>query len=84
MKEATEKLLDKAEKVHDWNKGQVYGHSGDMYTRTDECRICGMKRDSLSYGTQNEMGKKYAFIILGGEEISLKEAVARGCIKQEE
>ena len=78
MKEETKKLLDDVERAHDWSEGQVYG-GGDTYDSTDECRICGMKKEWNSGSRQNDTTEKYTFTTLGGEEISLRDAVAQGC-----
>lgn len=82
MKEATKKLLDDVEKVHDWSEGRVYGGGGDVFTREDDCLICGMKRYWNSGSRQNQTPEKYTYTTLSGMEVSLQDAVAQGCIHE--
>jgi hypothetical protein len=74
MKDTTKKLLDQVEANHDWESGQTYGGSGTQLSRTDTCRVCGLKRHWFS-DSQNGVEDHYTFETINGEKMSLKEAV---------
>lgn len=78
MKETTEKLLKELGEAHDWEEGQVYGGGGTRYSSTDRCRACGMERKWFS-DSQNGVADHYTFLLVGGDALSLRAAVTRGC-----
>ncbi len=80
MKDRTKQLLDQIEVGHDWRCGQVYGGQGDVYTSTDECRICGLVRKWHSGSRQNSISASTTFFPAHSEEpIPLREAAALKC-----
>jgi hypothetical protein len=82
MKETTKQLFDKLDAAHDWNNGQVYGHGGTRYTSTDVCRVCALRRHYLS-DSQNGIADTYRFSDgETGADLSLRQALARGCAEE--
>lgn len=79
MQTRTKALLDKAEDAHDWAHGQVYGGSGDVYSSTDTCRICGLKRHWNSGSRQNDIPASTTFETIDGRKISLRQALEVEC-----
>lgn len=80
MKKSTEKLYGQVKEAHDWNEGQVYGGSGTQLSSTDTCRVCGLRRHYFS-DRQNGVDGEYRFSDSeSGEDLTLRQAVARGCI----
>lgn len=74
MKDKTKKLLDKADKAHDFDDGQVYGGSGTQLSSTDTCRVCGMLR-RWSSDTQHGNNGRYRFEDMQGNPVALCDAV---------
>ena len=80
MKESTKKLMVQVGKEHDWSEGQVYSHGGTHMTSTDTCRACGLRRH-WTIDPQNGNDGEYRFSDSEtGEDLTLRQAVARGCI----
>ena len=79
MKKTTESLLAAVEEAHDWSEGQVYGGGGTRYSSLDTCQACGMERRWF-VDRQNGVGDTYTFANVTGESLSLRAAVACGCV----
>jgi hypothetical protein len=79
MKDSTKKLLEEVQEAHDWSDGQVYGGGGTRYSTLDTCQACGMTRRWFT-DSQNGVGDTYTFTLQSGESISLRAAVAIGCV----
>ena len=79
MKQTTKALLAEVEEAHDWSEGQVYGGGGTRYSSLDTCQACGMTRRWFT-DSQNGVGATYTFATARGEDLSLRAAVALGCV----
>jgi hypothetical protein len=79
MKTRTKELLDKVDAAHDWACGQVHGSSGDSFSSTDECRVCGLTRKWYSGSRQNDIPASYDFSTADGREITLRDAAQLEC-----
>ena len=71
-------MLEKVDKEHDWIEGQVYFGNGTEVHSTDICQVCNLRRHYQS-DRQNGIEGHYRFSV-GEKDLSLKEAVERGCI----
>ena len=79
MKESTDKLLKVADAAHDWEEGQMRGGSGTQLSGTDTCLVCALRRHYYS-DQQNGVAGSYRFSDgETGQDLSLRQAVARGC-----
>lgn len=78
MKERTKELLDKVDEAHDWIEGQTYSGGGTEYHSTDECQVCGLRRHYQS-DEQNGIEPHYRFSTAANGDLSLLEALNRGC-----
>jgi hypothetical protein len=79
MKESTQKLIDQIDAAHDWINGQVWGGGGTRYSSTDTCQVCSMRRHYFS-DSQNGVPGNYRYSDgETGADLSLRQAVARGC-----
>ena len=79
MKATTQKLLDKVEEAHDWQEGQVFSSGGTNFHSTDACLACLLRRHYLS-DSQNNVEPHYRFSDgENGSDLSLRQAVQRGC-----
>jgi hypothetical protein len=79
MKATTEVMLHDINEKHDWTLGQTRGGSGTLYTRTDTCRICSLRRH---YRDDSQNGCHDEFRFSDGEtdqDLSLRQAFFRGC-----
>ena len=80
MESKKEDLLRQVDKAHDWTDGQVYGGSGTQLSSTDTCEICSLRRHWFS-DRQNGVTGSYRFSDgETNEDLSLRQAVARGCV----
>lgn len=79
MKQRTTELLKKIDEKHDWREGQTYGGQGDVYTSTDECRICGLIRHWTSGSNQNDISPLTSFRLASGASVPLREAAELDC-----
>lgn len=77
MKERTKELLEKVDEEHDWIEGQASSNGGTEIHSTDVCQVCGLRRHFKS-DTQNGIEGYYRFSV-GDEDLSLLQAVERGC-----
>ncbi len=77
MKDSTRKLLETVQDAHDWSEGQMYGGGGTQMRSTDTCRACSLQMHYFS-DSQNGVDGEYTFTA-GGDGISLRQAVERGC-----
>lgn len=79
MKDTTKELLSKIDSAHDWQNGQVRGGGGTRYSSTDTCVVCSLRRHYFS-DSQNGVSPTYRFSDgETGEDLSLRQAIARGC-----
>lgn len=79
MKDTTKALLEQIEEAHDWQEGQMYSGGGTIFKSTDVCRVCSLRRHYFS-DSQNGVSGSYRFSDgETGEDLSLRQAVARGC-----
>ena len=79
MKDTTRKMLDEIGTAHDWAEGQVWGGGGTRLSRTDTCRVCGLRRHYLS-DRQNGVEEEYRFHDAEThEDLTMRQAHARKC-----
>jgi len=79
MKDTTQKMLDQLDAAHDWAFGQTRGGDGTYLTTTDICRVCSLRRHWVD-DSQNDIHSDYRFSDgETGKDLSLRQAVARGC-----
>ena len=75
-------MLLKVGKAHAWINYHVSGMPPTYYFRRDECQICGLVR-KMESDEQNGMDDYWTFSVKG-QELTLAEAVRRGCPKVSE
>jgi len=79
MKDTTMQMLEQINNAHDWIKGQAWSSGGTELHSTDACQVCGLRRHYKS-DSQNGIEGHYRFS--DGEkqeDLSLRQALARGC-----
>ena len=78
MTDKAASLLEKVDAAHDWQDGQTRGGSGTQLSRTDVCRVCGLKRHWFN-DRQNNVHDDYTFTTHAGADIPLREAATLEC-----
>ena len=78
MKQRTAELMDKLDEEHDFVEISSSGMPPTLYKATKQCRVCGLTV-SFVENRQNDVPRRYTYKLIDGTEISLADAVQRGC-----